>query len=306
MYTSIPITANGSYTPITGTLDCTGTGGSYGVIWYAPGPGADSIWTEFDDGSTPNSVDYVSSPLTINGTYKPFVGDFDGDGCDDVFWYAPGAGADSVWYGVPGGFTSRPVSVQGTYEPLVGDWDDANPGDDIFWYGIGGGTESIWTGSTTRGTFGPAASPQVVGTGFVTESFGNGVLFYRPGAGADYFWDGIVAGQTAPADDVQVTINGTYQPHFNGIGILLYAPGTAQDRFIYDYGGDGSMLVGSGTINGTYRVSVPNPLDGFPVILFHGPGTAPDYLWVPSELAAAGAASSSFDPQPRSAGAAGW
>ena len=39
----------------------------------------------------------VASPVT--GTYKPFVGDFDGNGRDDVFWYAPGAAADSIWYG---------------------------------------------------------------------------------------------------------------------------------------------------------------------------------------------------------------
>jgi hypothetical protein len=41
-------------------------------------------------------------PVTVNGTYTPFSGDFNGDGFDDVFWYGPGGGRDSLWYGQAG------------------------------------------------------------------------------------------------------------------------------------------------------------------------------------------------------------
>lgn len=279
LFQSIPITVNGSYTPIVGALDCFDGGGDLAIIWYAPGSAPDWRWGQFDD--QPSGLEHTTTPLTVNGTFTPFVGDFDGDGCDDVFWYAPGSGADFVWYGVPdGGFTSRSVTVSGSYTPLVGDWDEGTVGDDIFWYGEGGGTETIWRGTATRGTFGMSGAPQVNGSDFVASSFGGGALFYRPGSGADYFWDDIVAGASAPGESVTVAITKTYEPYFVGFGYLLYAPGSAQDKFIYSYSNTGSMVVGNGTINGTYRVAVPPPTTGFPLIVFHAPGTAQDYLWI--------------------------
>jgi hypothetical protein len=277
MFTSVPMTVNGSYVPLAGALSCTDTGGEFGIFWYAAGSAQDHLWYDFaEDGGS--SFTYASKPFTVNGTFEPFVGDFDADGCDDIFWYAPGTGQDHVWYGVPGGFQSHPVTVNGDYTPLVGDWDDGTPGADVFWYGSGGGTESIWRGTGTRGTFGASAAPQVAGTTYIAESYGGGILFYQPGIGADYFWEDVVAGAPAPASSVRVDITNTYEPHFTGAGYLLYGPGTAVDKFIYQYFDDGSMVVGGGSINGTYRVE---PAPEFGLIVFHAPGPAPDYLWVP-------------------------
>src|SRR3546814_10014971 len=52
----------------------------------------------------------VRSQLTISGVFRPAVGDFDGNGIDDIFWYGPGSHYDRVWYGVGGGqFDSRVI-----------------------------------------------------------------------------------------------------------------------------------------------------------------------------------------------------
>src|ERR1700744_6141428 len=50
---------------------------------------------------------------TLGGDYQPFAGDFDGDGRDDVFLYAPGAAQDYVAYAgaTRGSFTKVPFSV---------------------------------------------------------------------------------------------------------------------------------------------------------------------------------------------------
>ena len=65
------------------SLDVNGDGRD-DVFVYGPGTIADWIWYSGASG-------LPKRPLftTINGTYRPVVGDFDGDGHDDIFWYGP-------------------------------------------------------------------------------------------------------------------------------------------------------------------------------------------------------------------------
>jgi len=277
LFRSYPMTVNGSYTPLVGDLDCFADDeAEFSILWYAPGPGADHQWRDFDAG--PAGLEHSSVPRTVNGTYEPFVGDFDANGCDDIFWYAPGAGADYVWYGTAGRtFTVRSVTMTANRTPIVGDFDNAI-GDDIFWYGEGGGTESIWLGGPTLGIFTARTAPQVGGVDFVTLGFSDSILFYRPGPGADYLWRGIAAGDPSPEESLPTVIKGTYRP-INASGILLYGPGSAPDRFIYDIEPDGTPLTLPGTINGTFRTAAMPATSG-PAIVFRAPGSAPDYLWV--------------------------
>jgi len=40
--------------------------------------------------------------VTIDGTYTPIPGNFNGDDRSDVIWYGPGGAGDSIWFGLDG------------------------------------------------------------------------------------------------------------------------------------------------------------------------------------------------------------
>ena len=84
-----PISVSGTYVPL--AMDCET---SKRVLWYAPGAAGDFLWTEITFPET-GSPTFVSSPVSvpdtaIAGGYQPVVGDFNGDECEDIYWYAPG------------------------------------------------------------------------------------------------------------------------------------------------------------------------------------------------------------------------
>ena len=93
-----------------------------------------------------------SAPRTVPGTFRPYVGDFDGNGRDDIFWYAPGPTADKLWlHAVAGGYSSLPIAPRTTV--AVGDF-DGDHRDDIVWYAPGSAGDSMWFGGA-GGTFAP-------------------------------------------------------------------------------------------------------------------------------------------------------
>lgn len=96
------------------------------------------------------------TPITVTGAYNALVGDYDGNGIDDVLWYGYGLAPDSLWLFRPdGSHTSRSTSVNGHYDPIVVEaTGDAH--DDILWYAPGSDADSLWifgpnAGHTSRG-----------------------------------------------------------------------------------------------------------------------------------------------------------
>ena len=85
----------------------------------------------------------AQSPATPVGSISH--PDFNGDGRSDVFWYAPGAGADSIWFADGSGtsFSSREQPVRGHYVPIAGDF-NGDGRSDVFWYAPGAAADSIW------------------------------------------------------------------------------------------------------------------------------------------------------------------
>lgn len=117
------------------------------VLWVSPINNTSVLWrdtaTMWGGGNIACSQVAQSFPLPTTFQHsKPFVGDFDGDGSDDVYWYTPEPFADVIWIdiGGPGGPDSISPIVSGTPDPLTGDFTpvvgDFNGDlcDDILWF----------------------------------------------------------------------------------------------------------------------------------------------------------------------------
>jgi hypothetical protein len=112
------------------------------IVWSNPA-GASYRWDATGHAFT--SRTYVG----VAGS-KPVVGDFDGDGVDDVLHYRPGGKTDLLDVSSGSGYQRRTVRVDGTYQPLVGDF-DGNGTDDVLWYRPGSGTDSLWAFDAAAG-----------------------------------------------------------------------------------------------------------------------------------------------------------
>ena len=83
--------------------------------------------------------------MTVDGTYIPIGGDFDGNGYADILWYRPGSAPDFQWNFRPdGNYQDIARTINGTYRPFAGDF-DANTVDDIVWYTPGAGADWLWS-----------------------------------------------------------------------------------------------------------------------------------------------------------------
>lgn len=200
----------GSFLPVGGDFDGDGRGD---VFWYAPGqnpavansreagsrhyePDArnDALWLSTGSG-------WKVTELAADQTAIPLPGDFNGDGRDEILWYAPGTGRDSIWRFDTSGSTptvrSTALTIEGDFRPVIGDL-DGDGDDDVFWYGPGRRTDAIWWmegGVVKQST--KAAGHQIGGSAYrpVAGDFdGDGrdeILWYGPGGLSDSIWSGI-------------------------------------------------------------------------------------------------------------------
>lgn len=135
--TGAQVSVKGSYTPIVGRftrLDLDD------IIWYAPAwlgsSGIDRRWTP--------CVGCPGGPFTksdlahqIHGDYEPVVGDFAGDGHDDIIWIGYNAGSFLWTNDGDGGFISSALNTSGaSTEDLAATLPDSRLGsgkDDLIW-----------------------------------------------------------------------------------------------------------------------------------------------------------------------------
>ena len=222
--------------------------------------------------------------LPASGTYRPLAGDFNGDGRDDVFWYARGTAQDWLWRGAPDRqFTSARMTVNGTYSPVVGNL-DGDQFDDIFWYAPGLGADAIWWGTPTgftgqassvAGTYVPLVG-DYTGEGATTSS-GTRPAPPRTGCGSS----GRPRGSFTPPGSHQRDVH-TVRRDFDADqfdDIFWYAARTREGPRIYYYGAGANPSPESVSVNGTYR-PLAVQIDGAygEDVFWHLPGSGADAL----------------------------
>lgn len=108
----------------------------------APSPtGGSALW--WGVSTRPAFGSDTTRVATLRGL-EPVVGDFDGDGRGDIFWYSS-SGSGNVWWGRSDrSFTTgSQIPVAANLRPTVGDF-DGDGLDDIFWYGLANVPDSLW------------------------------------------------------------------------------------------------------------------------------------------------------------------
>ncbi len=187
------------------------------LLWYGPGSEPDAVWFSTCDGG--DEPTFVEEPVTVSGTYVPFVVDTGVTGHDEVFWYSAGPAPDYVWVFTDTGIVTQRLDVTGSYEPVIVDV-DGDRVEEVLWYAPGTAADYFWQWSGATGSLAPTSrrvgitgtyEPLVVRTGGAlggTATTGQEVFWYRPGAGPDYVWTWIGDSFVSAAEPV----GGTYEP----------------------------------------------------------------------------------------------
>ena len=264
----------------------TADGGAQAFL-YNPGPGPDGL-LDVERNGEGLKTQFTSAP--VGGTFQPFVSDFDRDGRDDIFWYAPGAAKDYVWFfEADGSVTTVPVSVNGSFRPLPVLVDGINAEPDhqgILWYAPGSAPDRWWmfTGRSfssepvsINGRYRP-----VVGS-FWSRNYGTSaeqVLFYDPTGGKNALWS-FHRGDGNHRSDPVTSPGAGYTPIVTKAGmhgadyVYWYGPGSRQEK-VWRFDGSGKVVTNVfPAINRTSRIlRDPQGRSAAEELVFLGEGTS--------------------------------
>ena len=248
--------------------------------WAAPAPGQPGTGSSDDEAAAAAAQAQVATETTA------LVGDFNGGGRRDLFWYGPGARPDHLWLGRPDrNFAGVPQSVTRSYQPLVGDF-NGDGRSDVFWYGPGAALDRLWLGGAGGRFAGVPVSVTRSYQPLVGDFNGDGradIFWYGLGAAVDRLWLGGAGGRFAGRP---VSVTRTYKPFlgdFNGdrrTDIFWYGPGPAVDRLWL--GRPGGAFADRGVaVTRTYQPLVGDfNADRRGDVLWYGAGAATDRLWL--------------------------
>ena len=210
------------------------------------GPHAEVFW--YAAGSAPDRIDAITWPIdgtpvvtsrsvSVGGTYQPIVGDYDGNGYADVFWYAPGPAADTTWFLAGNGRRSEsqlsnPTPVAGSYQVLTGNFVGDPATDEVLFHKAGPGADSLWSLKTGRPSS-RTVTTSLTGNAYVLEGGVDRVMSWSPGQSPS-IWSFDPASATQASGNAAV--GSGYRPVIGGFtgaagtsSVLWYAPGPAPE-----------------------------------------------------------------------------
>ena len=231
----------GVYQPLVG--DFAGDQGD-DILWYAPGEGVDVLWIA--DAGARGSDSFTRVRFSVDGDYRPVVGDFVGDDYDDILWYRPGTTPDPIWASVPTDAVFERLdrmTVDGDYRPeVLRDYRDGAHKDRIVWQRTSKGHDAVWyfdgDGSGGHGSGRLEIRTDVaVRAGDWDGDHVDDLLLYGPGTVDDGLW---LSGSEDGFTEHPLEINGEYQPvtiiGAERDGVFLFGPGAAADRYLRSEG----------------------------------------------------------------------
>ncbi|WP_196073308.1 arylsulfotransferase family protein [Nakamurella alba] len=225
-------------------------GGRDEILYYAAGAAPDRVDRYSWNAGQP--LTRATRGLSINGTYTPVTGDFDGNGQGDVLWYAPGAEPDSIWFtsgnsGGSTGYRTVPVSINGTYSARVGNFDGDPDRDEILFYAPGAAADSVWSFAANGSYRSTDVTNSATGAAYVLEGPTDSVMI-RNGGAAPQIWSftgGVSA--VSPSGNTGKAVG--YIPligAFIGAGdissVFWYGPGSAAERMYISPNARGAAL----------------------------------------------------------------
>lgn len=105
--------------------------------------------------SSADALAFTVIPKEVGYSYRPFVGDFDGDGIHDIFWHrsfgmtseGPSVGMTGpsfIWYfDAAGGHEAKAFTLHADFSPYVADF-DADGCHDVAWFDAVNDELSLW------------------------------------------------------------------------------------------------------------------------------------------------------------------
>jgi hypothetical protein len=233
-------------------------------------PGSDVL--VFGQGGAPDGIVHVTPTdtgvttsfraETINSSYVPLVGDFDGNGIDDVFWYGAGNRPDSIWFFQPdGSHEIVNLNVWGHYRPFALDA-DGNGQDDVFWYAPGTAADSLWlfgvdANVTKRSvTVNGSYDPHVGQFQEVASDHPQDQIVWHDPSGPDSLWSFTPsAGHTSHSlpniDGLASPIVGHFLSGFQD-SIFWYTPGSTNEYVMNFDPETGPFMVSGPSVDGLY------------------------------------------------------
>ena len=169
------------------------------LAWFHPTRGTVALWLM--NGTAAGRTVSLAGPGANSGWDLRGVGDFDGDGKQDLLWYHASRGTVAVWFMNGTGYTGQTATV-GNIGASSG-WEVGGGGDfdqdgslDILWHHPTRGTVAIWflSGSryagrsTTVGNIGASTGWKVGGLGDFDKDGNVDLVWLRPSQGAVALW----------------------------------------------------------------------------------------------------------------------